>query len=140
MLVNRAIAAVLAAGLVAGCSPVRVSDLADDKHQRARDYQLGAGLNVVEWDGFVCNTELKACGPKNLRMIGGKEQDRIRIALYTTDGTKVLDYEAEQVKAFDGQAIRAEVEKALADADVEATTAIVDSLVDAARRAVTGGL
>lgn len=130
MLINRAFAITIVGLLLAACSPMRVSDLADDSNQRARDYQLGAGLNVVEFEELECSETTGLCGPTDFRLIGGKEQQNISISMrHPETGNVVMEYSATGVEAFEGQAIRAEVEQALADADVEASQALVDSIV-----------
>lgn len=137
----RTLIAIAAAAILAGCSPVRVSDLADDANERARDYQLAAGLNVVEFEDLECSETTGLCGPTQFRLIGGKEQQAISIRLvHPETGNTVLEYSAQDVRAFEGQAIRAEVEKALAEADVEVAASVVDGIVNAVRRAMTGGL
>jgi hypothetical protein len=122
---------------LAGCAgPARVSDLADDGNQRARDYQLAAGLNVVEFEELECSEATGLCGPTQFRMIGGKEQESITVRMvHPETGNTVLEYTAGGVKAFDGQALRADVEKALAEADVQTTEAVVTSIVNAAKAA-----
>jgi citrate lyase gamma subunit len=135
------IALIALLGLAACAGPARVSDLADDANQRARDYQLGAGLNVVEFEELECSEATGLCGPTNFRMIGGKEQEAISIRMvHPETGNTVLEYTASGVKAFDGQRIRAEVEQALAEADVEVADSVVTGIVDIVRRAATGGL
>lgn len=134
-------AVVLAALLglsVGGCAgPARVSDLADDGNQRARDYQLGAGLNVVEFEELECSEATGLCGPTDFRLIGGKEQQSVSVVMkHPKTGETVMEYRAEEVKAFDGQAIRAEVEKALAEADVQVTESVINGIVDSVRRIV----
>ena len=128
---------ILAAGLLlAGCSLGRVSDVAADGNERARDYQLAAGLNVVEFEELECSEATGLCGPTEFRLIGGKEQQSISIEMvHPETGNTVMRYSAEDVRAFDGQALRADVEKALANADVEATKAVVDAIVQAAKTA-----
>jgi len=130
------IATIALLGLAACAGPARVSDLADDGNQRARDYQLAAGLNVVEFEELECSEATGLCGPTSFRLIGGKEQQSISIRMvHPETGNTVMEYSATDVKAFDGQALRADVETALAEADVEASQAIVDSIVDAAKAA-----
>jgi hypothetical protein len=70
-------------------------------------------------------------------MIGGKEQENISIRMvHPKTGNTVLEYEAGGVKAFDGQQVRAEVEKALAEADVQVSEAVIGGIVDSIRRVV----
>lgn len=108
----------------------------DDQHGRAGNYQAAAGLNVVEYDNLVCNEEAGLCGPENLRLIGGKEQDSISIAMWNSSGDKVFEYKAEKVEAFDGQGFRAEVEKALTEQYGDVAKSAVDSIVNAAMKAI----
>jgi hypothetical protein len=130
------IATIALLGLAACAGPARVSDLADDGNQRARDYQLAAGLNVVEFEELECSEATSLCGPTQFRMIGGKEQESITVRMvHPETGNTVMEYRAEGVQAFDGQALRADVEKALAEADVQTTEAVVTSIVNAAKAA-----
>jgi hypothetical protein len=131
------IAATAMLGLAACAGPARVSDLADDGNQRARDYQLAAGLNVVEFEELECSEATGLCGPTQFRLIGGKEQQSISIRMvHPETGNTVMEYSASDVRAFDGQAIRAEVEKALAEADVQVSEAVIGGIVDSIRRVV----
>jgi len=88
-------------------------------------------------------------GTPNLVGTGGKEQSRIRIkgSIPTADGGSIpFEYEAEDVKAFDGQQFRADLEaiiaKANADGIVQMTpeiTGVIDAIVQAAVKVATGG-
>lgn len=128
------LATIAAAAVLSGCAGYPISD----DTGRAGNYQTGAGLNVVEWDKLECQPELGLCGPTAFRMIGGKEQQSVRVAMYASDGTKVLEYEAEGIKAFEGQAFRAEVEKVLAEQYGDVSKAAVDAVVNLAGKAVGG--
>lgn len=67
-------------------------------------------------------------------VVGGKEQGRIALA-YKDKDREVL-YEAENVKAFDGHAVRAAVEQSIS-ADLRASApGIVDSVVSAVFKAL----
>ena len=90
--------------------------------------QGNAGLNRVEFDW---NEDGK---PKAVRIIDGKEASAIQFSFQMPDGT-ILNFAAEEVRAFRGQEIRAEVEKALFEALGEAANS---SLVDVIVKALGG--
>ena len=106
---------------LAGCAALGSSD------------QATAGLTIaeVEWcpspgtaeKPFVCA----------LRFRDGKEKEAVSLSLRHPSGIEV-SYAANSVRAFDAIVARAEVEKALAAAGIEATP----SLVDLVLRAVAG--
>lgn len=102
-----------------------------------------AGINQV-W--------LDRSGDGNPDMIatGGKEQGSITIEGFLPDpaGGEPLPftYTATDVKAFDGQGFRAELEKIIAQANADGIVAmtpelagVLDSIVNAALKAATGG-
>ena len=71
-----------------------------------------AGITTieVEGNGIVPNTLYKS----------GKEASGFKVAFHgSPDGMIDVELEASDVKAFDGQALRAEVSKALAEAQIE---------------------
>ena len=98
--------------------------------------QTRAGITDV-------SVEFCAIGPANaptsyvpcqIGYVDGKERTDVRL---TADlGKGIIEYEAGSSLAFDGQAARAGVEKALADAQVEATGALVDAILDALKLGV----
>lgn len=127
----------LLALMISGCTNVLTkANMTADDEGRARDYTLAQGLNVVEFDELQCNADLGLCGPTGFRMIGGKEQDSIHIAMFNAEGDKVFEYSAEQVKAFEGQAFRDEVTKFLEEQNVEATENIVSGIAEIAVKAI----
>jgi hypothetical protein len=92
-----------------------------------------AGINMVEAKFQVPEGE---AGPTSLRVVGGKEQELIAFKATLPDGT-ITEYSARGVKAFDGQALRAAVEKAVSE-DVKAVApGIVEKVVGAVSRVVT---
>lgn len=68
-------------------------------------------------------------------VIGGKESEAVKLSVKTPDGLEVT-YSAKGVKAFDGQAVRAAVERAVSDGAKQAMPGIVDSVVSAVRSVV----
>jgi hypothetical protein len=111
-----------------------------DENGRAGNYQTAAGINVVEFKELECSdAEIGLCGPTDFRMLGGKEQGNVSITMWHPEtGNKVLEYTANDVKAFDGQQFRSEVEKALNAEIGDVSSKTVDSVVSAARKAITG--
>ena len=85
-----------------------------------------AGITTieVEGNGLVPQTFYKS----------GKEAAGIKLAFHS-DGAGAIDVELEasDVKAFDGIALRAEVSKALAAAQVEIAPGLLDAIVDAVK-------
>ena len=127
--------------LAFGCTNVLTkSDMTADDEGRARDYTLAQGLNVVEFDELKCNADLGLCGPTGFRMIGGKEQDSIHIAMFNAEGDKVFEYNAEKVKAFPGQQFRSNLEAELERLGVEKVKAVADAATNIASQYFTGGL
>lgn len=96
--------------------------------------QDGAGMTVarVTWcpepDGA-----LRLCGAE---IMDGKERRDVSLALRLPDGTAVV-YQAADVRAFEAQALRAAVEKALIEEIGEAAPAVVEAVVAAVLK---GGL
>ncbi len=84
-----------------------------------------AGITTIEvsGNGIVPDTLYKS----------GKESGGFKVVYHgSPDGTIDVELEARDVRAFDGQALRAEVSKALAEAQIEiapdALTAIIDGV------------
>lgn len=121
-MIRNAILALAAALLLAGCAGAV-----------PWNPQGHAGINEGE---FAYNPET---GEITGHVIGGKEQDTVALNVETPDGLKV-SYSASGVLAFDGQTVRGAVEQAVSEDVKEAAPGIVDSIVDAVRKAVTGGL
>jgi hypothetical protein len=80
-----------------------------------------AGINHAKVE-FTEGGALKAA-----EVWGGKESDSVELRFEHPDGLKA-HYRAVGNKAFEGQRIRAEVHKALADLGVEVTPAILDAV------------
>lgn len=73
--------------------------------------------------------------PCKVKVIDGKEQSAIDFKFAMPDGT-ILNFAAEDVAAFEGQRIRGEVEKVVADQLGQAAPEVVDRIMDA----ITGGI
>lgn len=67
-------------------------------------------------------------------VVDGKESGAIDFKVKFASGT-IMNFAADDVRAFDGQALRAEVEKIVAEQAGDAAPGIVDAILDA----VTGG-
>jgi hypothetical protein len=79
--------------------------------------QQNAGLTNVKLDG--CGAEEGIDGQMfcGIRVVDGKEKSNVSVRVSKgADGTFTASYEAKDVQAFGGQAIRAEVEAAVAAA------------------------
>ncbi len=97
-----------------------------------------AGINQA-WVDF------NGDGKPDAIFTGGKEQGSIKISGQLPSG-QPFTYEATEVKAFNGQAFRAEVEKIVAEANATTVQAItpeladvVTAIVEAAVKVATGG-
>lgn len=119
MLVNRLAAIILTASL-AGCAGALPGNP-----------QGYAGINHGE---FEYNPK---SGKLNGHIYGGKENEDVSLSMTTPKGLKVV-YDAEGSKAFDGQAVRGAVEKAVSDDVKEAAPGIVSDIVDAIQPVITG--
>jgi hypothetical protein len=75
-----------------------------------------------------------AYAPCEISYVDGKERTDVRLSADLGNG--IIEYEAGGSLAFDGQAIRGAVERALADAQVEATGELVDAILEALRLGV----
>lgn len=73
--------------------------------------------------------------PSEAVLYGGKEQEAIELKVTGLNGLNV-EYRANGVSAFEGQKIRAELEKAQVEVLGKATPSLTDALV----KIVTGGL
>lgn len=105
---------VLAAVLLTGCAY---------KGRGSASYSIKP---VVAGDKAIC------C---EVAVLDSKESGELRVRVTTPDGT-VVEYDAAERRAFVGQAIEGEVEKALIEAGFEAT----DEMLAAVSRGVTRGL
>ncbi|MEE9395243.1 MAG: hypothetical protein V3W41_22350 [Planctomycetota bacterium] len=105
---------------------------------------LNACAGAVPWNpqGHAGMTEVavKWCGEGadraacKFKVMDGKEKGQVSFEVeFTPDGT-IMNYAATDEKAFEGQAIRADVEKAVA---AEVTKAM-PSIVDAVKAAIAG--
>jgi len=91
--------------------------------------QQYAGLNSVHFSW--CKAEEGSTYlPCKVRIIDGKEQGSIDFKFQMPDGT-ILNFTADNVKAFEGQALRAEVEKAVAEQIGEVSPGLVDAILSA---------
>lgn len=89
--------------------------------------QQYSGVNQV-W------IDIDADGTPDLMGTGGKEQSKIKIkgSIPLADGSLIpFEYEAEDVKAFDGQKYRADLEALIAKYNAEGNTEIADALSEA---------
>lgn len=84
-----------------------------------------SGINYSEAD-FVNDGQIK-----NIKFYGGKESGKVKLTVKLPNGAEAT-FEGEDVKAFDGQAVRAEVEKA----QIEIVGKIVPDLTDAILQAI----
>ena len=72
--------------------------------------------------------------PCQISYVDGKERHDVRLSADLGKG--IIEYEAGGSLAFDGQAIRGAVERALVEAQVEATGELVDAILEALRLGV----
>ncbi len=91
-----------------------------------------AGINEVSFSWCKANDGATYM-PCNVKITNGKENGNIKFAFEMSDGT-ILNFSAEDVKAFRGQDIRAKVEIAIA----EQLGNVAPSVVDAIVKAITG--
>ena len=63
-------------------------------------------------------------------IVDGKENGAVQVKFTLPDGT-IFNYAADDVKAFDGQALRADVEKALSEQLGTVAPGVVDSVISA---------
>ncbi len=131
-----------ALALVAGVSLSACSFTGPTGQQVDEIYGYGppnyAGINQA-WVDF------NGDGKPDAIFTGGKEQGSIKISGHLPDG-QPFNYEATDVRAFDGQGFRAELEKIIAQQNAETVQAItpeiadfLDAAVQAATKIATGG-
>ena len=84
-----------------------------------------SGINEVEANFQVPEGER---GPTWIRVVGGKEETDVAFSFVLPDGTE-FSYSATGVKAFEGAALRAAVEKAISSDVKESIPGIVDGVV-----------
>jgi len=114
---NKIIVIVATALMLAGCS--------------VGGHQEFAGINKVSFDWCKVDGQMLPC---EVRIIDGKEQGAIDFSFQMPDGT-ILNFAADNVKAFRGQELRAAVDKALIEAYGEALPSVAESIV----KALSGG-
>ena len=98
--------------------------------------QTRAGITDVSVD-FCAIGPVEAptsYAPCQISYVDGKERTDVKLSADLGKG--IIEYEAGDSLSFDGQAIRGAVERALADAQVEATGALVDAILEALRLGV----
>lgn len=88
-----------------------------------------AGINEVSFSWCKAD-EGKIYVPCNVKITNGKENGNIKFAFEMSDGT-ILNFSAEDVKAFGGQNIRANVEKAVAEQLGDVAPGVVDAIITA---------
>jgi len=88
-----------------------------------------AGINEVSFSWCKAN-EGKTYVPCNVKIINGKENGAIEFSFEMPDGT-ILNFAADDVKAFPGQDIRAKVEIAVANQLGDVAPGVVDAIVKA---------
>lgn len=88
-----------------------------------------AGINEVSFSWCKAN-EGKTYVPCNVKIINGKENGAIEFSFEMPDGT-ILNFAADDVKAFPGQDIRAKVETAVANQLGNVAPGVVDAIVKA---------
>lgn len=100
----------------------------------AESAQGRAGVTDVEvrWCERADGSDRYLCGA---RWVDGKERQDVSLTLDLPDGGK-LRYAASGVAAFDGQRLRAEVERALVEQVGAAAPAAVDAIMRAIRATV----
>lgn len=74
-------------------------------------------------------------GPETLRITGGKEASNIAFSFVLPDGTE-MSFSAADVRAFEGQKLRAAVEEAVSDDVKVSSPGIIDSIL----KAITGAM
>jgi len=89
--------------------------------------QQYAGINSVKFEWCKIDGSYLPC---HVRIIDGKEQGAIDFKFQMPDGT-ILNFAADNVKAFEGQRLRAEVEKAIAEQLGEVSPGLVDAILNA---------
>lgn len=89
---------------------------------------------VTSWDFNYCKVDIddatedqKICG---VEVLDGKERGSVQLDFVLPDGT-IMNYLANDEAAFEGQRIRAEVEKAFADAIANTLPSMVDAAIKA---------
>lgn len=100
--------------------------------------------NPQQWSGINeatieanCPEDVDAWCPATVHILGGKEAQRIGITYRKEqDGTTLVKYEAVDVKAFEGQQIRAAVEEAVSEDAKEVAPGIVDTVTSAVLEAL----
>lgn len=91
-----------------------------------------AGINEVSFSWCKAN-DGKTYMPCNVKITNGKENGGIKFSFEMPDGT-ILNFSADDVRAFEGQSIRANVEKAIAEQLGDVAPGVVDAII----KAVTG--
>jgi hypothetical protein len=86
-----------------------------------------AGITRVEIAGSDCLPDT--------HYTSGKEAEGLKASVSCEDGKVVATIEASGVRAFDGQAFRAEVEKLSAEMQANIAPSVVDAIVSAALKA-----
>jgi len=88
-----------------------------------------AGINKItfSWCKAADGNEYLPC---NVTIINGKENGAVDFKFETSDGS-ILNFAADDVKAFEGQDIRARVESLIAEKGFEVAPEIVDTIIKA---------
>ncbi len=114
-----------------------------------------AGCGAVPWNpqnnAGLTNVHMEGCGQDegidgqmfcDIAIIDGKEKTNVRVVVAKNPETGLFSasYEATDVEAFTGQAIRGEVEKAIAEAVRQALPDITQAVIDAIKAGDGGGI
>jgi len=91
-----------------------------------------AGINEVSFSWCKANDGATYM-PCNVKITNGKENGGIKFAFEMPDGT-ILNFSADDVKAFEGQNIRAKVEKAIAEQLGDVAPEVAEAII----KAITG--
>lgn len=86
-----------------------------------------AGLARFDIDWCEAGERFQIC---RVRVIEGKEKASIKVTVTFPDGSTLI-YEATDVKSFEGQALRADVQRALVEQLGEVAPGVVDAIVKA---------
>lgn len=85
---------------------------------------------ISEWDFKACTTDNGQPYPCRIHVVNGKEGENVKAFVEMSDGTK-FSYEATKVTAFEGQALRADVEKVIAEQIGDVGPGVVDAIIGA---------
>ena len=90
---------------------------------------------ITSWEVSGNKTTEGTWQVTNVRYINGKEADTSNIAISLNNGETILNFDGAGIKAFDGQALRSEVDKVIS----EQLGQNIPGLADAIVKVITGG-